>query len=363
MNLPNPVPTVDPGPDYSYNIQASINGIDQHNHSPGQGIAIQPNGLNISSDLSFVNNNAIQLRSVRFTSQLAVLSLPADVACLYVVGNELYYNDYTGGNNVQITMNGVVNATSSGISSGTATAAFVAGTLVVKSSSSSFANVDVQSIILSNAGNITNQLTLQAPTLTSSIIETLPAIPVSTTSIMQMDTSGNMSAALTVDNSTLDITSNQIEVKALGIAAAQIANSTITGSKIASSTITGSNVASNINLPGNQVQENGKNVVVSNTNAAGSLSVIRGIVAAAGNPAGGEGFGSSQIGSGVYDITWTTAFADIPSITVTVFPSTNAIKFSVITAQSASGCTIIIWNFAGSPEQNDFDFIAIGARV
>lgn len=192
MNLPNPVPGVDSGPDYADNLESSLNQIDQHNHSAGQGVLIQPNGINISSDLPFGGNNATALRSVRLESQSAPITNTApDVGILYVSGNELWYNDYTGGNQVQITVNGLINATSSGISSGTATAAFSAGVLVVKSSSTSFANIDVQSVVLANAGNLVNQLTLLAPTLSSSYDLTLPSVPL-TLSILTVDTSGVM---------------------------------------------------------------------------------------------------------------------------------------------------------------------------
>ena len=175
MNLPNPVPGVDPGPDYANNLEAALNQIDQHNHSVGQGVLIQPNGLNINSDLPFGGNNATLLNSVRFISLLAPLpSVAPNIGCLYVSGNELYYNDYFGGHQIQITSNGTINATSSGISSGTASAVFSAGTLVVKSSATSFANIDMQSAILANNGNLINQLTLQAPVLSSSYAITLP---------------------------------------------------------------------------------------------------------------------------------------------------------------------------------------------
>lgn len=223
MNLPNPVPGVDPGPDYAENIQSCMNQIDQHNHSAGQGIQIQPNGLNISSDLPFNGNNATLLNSVRLVSLATPLTNVApDIGCLYVSGNELYFNDYSGGNQVQITLNGTVNATSSGIASGTATAAFVAGTLVVKSSSTSFANIDMQSAVLSNNGNLTNQLTLQAPILSSSYDITLPTIPV-VTNLMTLDTSGNMAAVTNVDNLTIEIVSNNLQLKNQGITQAKLA--------------------------------------------------------------------------------------------------------------------------------------------
>lgn len=189
-----PISTIgtDSGLNWETNLNAALTTIDQHNHSAGQGQQIQPNGINISSDLSFGSNNATNLRTTRFIPQSVPISnTGADVGEVYVSGNELFYNDVSGGNQVQITTNGNVNATSSGISSGTASASFSAGILNVKSSSTSFGSVAMLSAILSNSGNLVNQLTLQAPALSTSIVETLPPIPASQ-SFMAIDVSGNM---------------------------------------------------------------------------------------------------------------------------------------------------------------------------
>jgi len=194
MNLVVPTVGSEPGPNWANDVNADLSIIDSHNHSSGQGVQIQPNGININADLPFNSNNATQLRTTRFSPQNSPIpNTGSDVAELYVSGNELFFNDTTGGNQVQLTSNGTVNATSSGISSGTATASFSAGVLNVKSSSTSFGNVAMQSAVLANAGNLSNQLTLQAPTLSGSITETLPAIPVSQ-SFMTIDASGNMAA-------------------------------------------------------------------------------------------------------------------------------------------------------------------------
>jgi hypothetical protein len=251
MNLPNGVPGQDPGPDYANNQFSATNIIDQHNHSAGQGVQIQPNGINISSDLPFNGNNAINLTSVRLNSLTAPLASSApNVGCIYVSGNELYYNDYSGGHQVKLTSNGLVNATSSGISSGTASASFSAGTLVVLSSSSSYANIDMQSAVLSNSGNLTNQLTLSAPTLSSSYSLTLPSIP-GALSFLQIDTSGNISAGpaisggLTSSNlsASAGIVGTQLSASA-GIVGTQLANSTITSTEIATNTVVPRTIAS-----------------------------------------------------------------------------------------------------------------------
>lgn len=326
MNLPVPIVGVDTGPGYAQNIDSSLNIIDQHNHSNGQGVLIQPNGLDISSDLPFNANNATNLRTVRFASQIAPIpNMTPDVGVLYVSGNELWYNDYTGGNQVQITTNGLINATASGIASGTATASFSAGVLVVKSAPTSFANVDLQSVVLSNPGDLINQLTLLAPTLAGSYDLTLPTIPAQT-NVMTLDVSGNM------------------------------------GSITYTAVLNGS---SNANMGGNAVQENGKNLVVSNANATNSLAVVRGVVFGNGTIVTGEGFSVSNPGTGTYDITFSPAFSDLPSVTANGYlnlstgtvVSVNSISASVVSVNARA----LISPF--DPVNTGFTFIAIGQRA
>jgi hypothetical protein len=219
----------DSGLNWETNLNAALTVIDGHNHSPGSGQQIQPNGININADLTFNSNNAIALRAARFTPQASpIANAGADVGEIYVSGNELYYNDVSGGNQVKLTSNGSVNATSSGIASGTATAAFSAGTLVVKSSSSSYGNVALQSVVLANSGNLTNQLTLQAPTLSSSYALTLPTIP-GALSFMTLDASGNMAGSIAVSGA---LTTSNLSASANIVGTQLSASADILGSQL-----------------------------------------------------------------------------------------------------------------------------------
>jgi hypothetical protein len=172
--------------------------------------------MNISSDLTFNNNNSINVRSERFQVQSAVLSGAADLGCIYVNGADLYYRDVNG-NNVQITSAGSVNATTSGISSGTATASFVAGVLVVNAASNTPANIQAASILIGNNLLNSNYVTVSPPAaLGASYGLTLPPLPASQ-KIMTLDASGVMSAPYVVDNSTIVISSNTLSVSSAGI--------------------------------------------------------------------------------------------------------------------------------------------------
>ena len=160
------------------------------------GAQINPAGLNINSDLPMSGNNLTLVRSVRFNVQSLPLSLPADLNCVYVAGinGDLYYND-SAGNQVQITLGGAVNATSSGISSGTASAAFSGGVLVVNADVTTPANIQGASILIGNNLPSSKFITLSAPSaMAANYTVTLPSLP-SVTSYLTMDTSGNIASA------------------------------------------------------------------------------------------------------------------------------------------------------------------------
>lgn len=169
-----------------------------------------------------------------------------------------------------------------------------------------------------------------------------------TTSVAGDGLSGGNGTPLSVnvDNSTLQITADTLSVKPSGI--------------------TGTQVSNNINLPGNTVQENGKNIIVSNTNAStSSLCIIRGNISPAGGLILGEGFTTVHNGPGDVTITFTTPFAEVPVIVTSC--QSGAPRFSRTSdspAPSASSVNIICYtSTTGAPTDTQFNFIAIGQRA
>jgi hypothetical protein len=163
MNLPVPIVGQDPGPDWANNINASLGILDQHNHSNGQGVPITPAGININTDLPLNGNNLTLINSLRFNNLSGTLAGSApNLGVAYEALGNLYFND-SAGNVVQITKSGSVNATSSGISSGSASAAFSGGVLVVDSNTNTPANIQAGSILIGNVVASSNFATLQAP--------------------------------------------------------------------------------------------------------------------------------------------------------------------------------------------------------
>lgn len=180
----------DSGLAWEQNLNASEYTIDAHNHTSGNGVPVPSAGLNINAPLAFNNQQATGLQAVTFTPQVSLSTLYG----IYSIGVDLYYNDGNG-NVIQITSGGTVNATSSGISSGTNTASFVSNVLIVNSATNHPANIQVASVLLGNNTTNSKYLTLSPPSaMGANIQETLPAIP-GTPGFMTMDASGNMGAS------------------------------------------------------------------------------------------------------------------------------------------------------------------------
>lgn len=202
MNLPSPVPGQAPGPTWAQDNFNCLNLIDSHNHTTGQGVQIQPGGLNINADLPFNGNNAISIRSARFAPRSAPLSGGSDIGCLYEAGVDLYYNDGSG-NQIRITQGGSISGASgtiTGLPSGTASAAFSAasGTFIFQQATSTAANVDVGAVIVRYPGSYPtpagNYIAIQAPSsLASAYALTLPALPAQT-NLLTLGTTGTISS-------------------------------------------------------------------------------------------------------------------------------------------------------------------------
>lgn len=231
MNLPIPGVGQTLGPTWATDLNNSLTLIDQHNHTSGYGVPIPPSGLNINADLTMNNNNLIAIKSLRITPG-SILAGASDLACLFVNAADLYYNDGVG-NHVRITQNGGVAGTPGSISNLTspASASYVAAneTFVWQSDANTPANMDNASIILRNLSANSFGLTLNPPAAMGADYNlTLPALPASQ-KIMTLDASGNMAAPYSIDNVTLQIAANVIQVKNTNVTTVAI-DTTITPS-------------------------------------------------------------------------------------------------------------------------------------
>lgn len=220
MSLPVPIPSTTIGPDWASDINACLGILDSHNHTPGFGVQIPTAGLNINADLSFNGFGARNLLAVSFLSQPTPFAgVAPNLSTIYSVNGELYWNDGIG-NQVKITQSGSVTGatgTITGLPSGTAGAAYISGnqTFVFSSATLTPANLDGASIILRDLVANAFGLTLSPPaSMTSSYSITLPQLPGTSGNFLTMDTSGNISATVGVDNTTIKIASNKLSLVA-----------------------------------------------------------------------------------------------------------------------------------------------------
>lgn len=223
MNLPVPVPGVDPGPDYANNLNQCLNTIDGHTHAPGSGVQVTPLGLNINTNLPFQNHDATGISGVTFSAPASSALLTRLYTAMQSGGGiiDLFFND-AAGNVIPLTKGGIVNSVASSIPG----ESYAGGTFtwVQGAGSTTPANFDIGSVtIRPNVAMTTFGVVLSPPAaIASQYTLALPPLP-SSQKIMTLDDSGNITAPYVVDNSTIVISSNVIQVPAGGITLTQLA--------------------------------------------------------------------------------------------------------------------------------------------
>jgi hypothetical protein len=196
MSLPLPVVGEQDGPEWAENLNSCLTIIDGHTHTSGSGVPITPDAIDINSDVAFNDNNATSLRTSRYTSQSAPLALPADLACVYVVAGELYYNDLDG-NQVKLTEAGSpagATGTITGLPSGTASASFAGSTFTWSSATNTPASMNQGPTKIRQATANGYGVTVSAAgAQAADYALTLPSALPSVASLLRSDTSGNLS--------------------------------------------------------------------------------------------------------------------------------------------------------------------------
>ena len=192
-NMSLVVPTVgsEPGPTYATDINNSLTIIDGHTHTSGNGVLITPGAIDINADLTMNDNSLIDIQALEMNPQSVS---PGIIETIYVSSDgNLHYIDGSS-NDIKMTSGGLVNATSSGIASGTATASFVSGTLVVDANTATPANIQAASLLMGNNVASSNYLTLEPPSaMGTSYTVTLPTPNgLSQTGVLTYDVSNNM---------------------------------------------------------------------------------------------------------------------------------------------------------------------------
>lgn len=257
MNLPVPTVGVDPGPDWATNVDACLNAIDSHDHTPSQGVAIPPQGLNINSDLTFQAHNATALRSVRFNPNGSPLNGAGDIGCIYESGVDLWYND-GGGNQIQLTSGGSpagATGTITGLPSGTASASFAGTTFTFQSATNTPASLAVGPVtiaqpVASGFGVTISPSVSQAANYNLALPAALPAV----SSAVVTDASGNLSFVPLGGTYTPTITSGGAGTVQAAIGPffySRVGNIVTVAGRLTGTTNGASNLSTNITLPVN----------------------------------------------------------------------------------------------------------------
>ncbi len=177
MGFEIPIVSEAPGPQWASDLNQALREIDQHTHAPGFGLPIGTNAMLINADLPFNGFNATGLRTVRMNTLASSASSGTDRGCIYVFGQDLWFND-TLGRPIQLTTLGSVFSSSGNITNLVAPASVVynsgTGTFIFSSSATIAASIDVGSILLRNLNSGSNAVTIQAPQTFSSWSWTVP---------------------------------------------------------------------------------------------------------------------------------------------------------------------------------------------
>lgn len=370
-NMLLPVPGVgsEAGPAFATDINNCLSLVDTHDHSPGKGVQVTPNGLNINSSLSLNGNTLTNIGALTLTAQGTT---PA-INTVYESGVDLWYVDGNG-NNVQITNNGSVAGSSGSIANlaSPASATYVSSnkTFVWQSDVNTPANMDAASLIIRNLTASSNGITLQAPgSLGSNYSLTLPAVPGSL-SLMALDSGGNMSAPYSISGglnasvlTPASITTTQIA--SATILGSNIAATTISGSNMVNSTVTGTQIASSVVLAGVPISGNGNAFVTMDTfgSVGYTLGIVRGTVnGTTGAIIAGEGFTSTRTALATYQINLTNGFVDLPSVTANGINS-GILAGTWLASTAANNFVVRTYNASnGAQTDLNFSFIAIGRR-
>ena len=211
MNLPIPQVGVTPGPAWATDINNSLTLIDGHNHTPGFGVQVPSNGLNINANLSFNNFAATALSASIYTPQGSC----AINDSLCVNGVDLYYTDGNGVT-VRLTQGGAIvgpPGTITGLAPpASASYSFGNNFFTWQQDVNTAAGMDFGPMRLRNISPGSHFIEIDAPSvLSADYAMTLPGSLPGSTLPLTLDSSGNIAAgtALVPGGGTGDTTLTQ----------------------------------------------------------------------------------------------------------------------------------------------------------
>jgi hypothetical protein len=231
MNLQVPTPGVTPGPQYAQDLQSCFNVIDAHDHSQGNGSPISFNSIQVTQDFDLLSNALLSAKGLQFTNQTVVPGF----ATLSMKSNNLHWSNGTGAFNFDITTGPSINFSGNigfpGLPYGTASASFIPdiilpalGTFKFESSTGVAANTSCGPLKIRDvaAGSSYIQIVPPLGLVNDYSIDLFNGLPVST-KIVSLNSAGQLAANYTVDNTTIQISTNTLQVKDGAITNAKLA--------------------------------------------------------------------------------------------------------------------------------------------
>ena len=237
------------------------------------------------------------------------------------------------------------------------------------------ANNSVTTTQVNNAAITTSKLAASAVTATQIADATITSAKIAADTIL----AGNIAAGAVGTSEILDATIATADIADLAVTSAKIATDTILATNIAAGAVTSSEIA-DASVTGADIAA----ATISTTNlnfkpATGdeNLRIIRGTVKSDGAILAGSGFTVSKVAgvTGLYQITFTTAFTGTPTVTaihtsrapltLEVYPAATATfpAGALDLLPSATGCTIgAQFSATYTATNSGFQFIAIGPR-
>ncbi len=166
MSLNKPDVSQTTGPTWATEVNANADLLDVHDHSTSKGVKITPSGMNINADLEFNDNDATEVRSLRFQSQAALLADAADLRCLFSFNGDFYYRNAAGAS-VRVTDGATLDAgtfggiTGMGGTTAAATYSDISKTFTLTQNTNVAAKLAAESVSVFAAGTSTQAVILQ----------------------------------------------------------------------------------------------------------------------------------------------------------------------------------------------------------
>lgn len=194
MLMPNPVPEVTTGPQWSQDLSDSLDLVDSHDHTSNKGVRVPALGLNINADLDFQSNAASGLRAILLEDQVAN---PSESGAVYIKNGDFFLKN-TAGQVIQLTSGSSINVGAGSIgglvSPASATFSSITNTFTWLYDTSLPARQVMSDISLYEYGNNTAQpVTLASPSGVTAHTMLLPPLAPVRGSLLSIATSGQIS--------------------------------------------------------------------------------------------------------------------------------------------------------------------------